>query len=133
MTLLTRFVAISIHAPREGSDKLPGCLCGIWRTFQSTLPVRGATKGSARSPSRSTISIHAPREGSDKTTNIVRSMQKISIHAPREGSDQPPDHLRRATVISIHAPREGSDPVPHLDGVTVDGISIHAPREGSDA
>ena len=34
---------ISIHAPREGSDRNLGKLC-LWQgQFQSTLPVRGAT------------------------------------------------------------------------------------------
>ena len=39
----TQEEAISIHAPRTGSDKTFtrwGC---FWRTFQSTLPARGAT------------------------------------------------------------------------------------------
>ena len=36
---------ISIHAPREGSDK--SVLEAVWykKEFQSTLPVRGATWG----------------------------------------------------------------------------------------
>ena len=39
----TEISAISIHAPRAGSD-LPRPVCGISPlTFQSTLPVRGAT------------------------------------------------------------------------------------------
>ena len=39
-------LAISIHAPREGCDTAP---CQVWkkvRGFQSTHPVRGATKTS---------------------------------------------------------------------------------------
>ena len=57
--------AISIHAPREGSDRAETACCeSIW------------------------ISIHAPREGSDSRgvyTEIGHAV--ISIHAPREGSD----------------------------------------------
>ena len=57
---------ISIHAPREGSDK------GLFY----------------RHCRRCKISIHAPREGSDGR-NHRRSdrCSYISIHAPREGSD----------------------------------------------
>ena len=56
---------ISIHAPREGSDRQGGGNC--------QLAVR--------------ISIHAPREGSDSTPTVKRWYRGISIHAPREGSD----------------------------------------------
>ena len=63
---------ISIHAPREGSDKR----CPFpWR---HPLP----------------ISIHAPREGSDPAPGLVALDQaEISIHAPREGSDSTLDDV----------------------------------------
>ena len=79
--------SISIHAPRAGSDRL----CGSWSrrlcdfnprspcgerpviltqilqisSFQSTLPVRGATLRICFSSQIFEISIHAPRAGSD--------------------------------------------------------------------
>ena len=56
---------ISIHTPREGSD-LP--LFGGQRdaqSFQSTLPVRGATRVNRLVRGQRLISIHTPREGSD--------------------------------------------------------------------
>ena len=79
--------AISIHAPREGSDDYydtcPDCL---------------------------DISIHAPREGSDELVRRQRRGPAISIHAPREGSDRDFAAPELCQVgISIHAPREGSD------------------------
>ena len=56
---------ISIHAPREGSDR---------RNSKSRWMMR--------------ISIHAPREGSDSRRRVcLRLPWQISIHAPREGSD----------------------------------------------
>ena len=56
---------ISIHAPREGSDR---------RVTRQVLNL--------------TISIHAPREGSDRRDrDTARAKIAISIHAPREGSD----------------------------------------------
>ena len=58
---------ISIHAPREGSDRF-----GL---------DADAHQG---------ISIHAPREGSDRRSRYrFRLRVGISIHAPREGSDAP--------------------------------------------
>ena len=57
---------ISIHAPREGSDR-------------KTHPEPAAADY---------ISIHAPREGSDRHDLLrVVHLGNISIHAPREGSD----------------------------------------------
>ena len=79
---------ISIHAPREGSDR--------------TRPKKAQPAAS--------ISIHAPREGSDLRRVLqIHHKTVISIHAPREGSD--PGRLPglNELIISIHAPREGSD------------------------
>ena len=55
--------------------------------FQSTLPVRGATRLYAESMCWLPISIHAPRAGSDDRVQSVRRVWCISIHAPRAGSD----------------------------------------------
>ncbi len=63
---LLRVFAISIHAPRAGSD--------------AELPFTRRRKP---------ISIHAPRAGSDaQNTCIDPSVKYISIHAPRAGSDR---------------------------------------------
>ena len=102
---------ISIHAPRAGSDLIwsflhllsmmyfnPRSPCGERRsfwggigtffTFQSTLPVRGATPISCTIKAVRYISIHAPRAGSDKKGLDWQPRNPISIHAPRAGSDQ---------------------------------------------
>ena len=102
--------AISIHAPREGSDACPWVLVA----------------------SGSLISIHAPREGSDRPAGgpLVRRLY-FYPRSPRgerhkEGGDacqvknfypRSPRGERRKVIniyswndeISIHAPREGSD------------------------
>ena len=59
----------------------------LWEEFQSTLPVRGATKPGIQRIRIKGISIHAPREGSDEAKLEPMIRQCISIHAPREGSD----------------------------------------------
>ena len=78
---------ISIHAPREGSDQKIQNIRKKCLVFQSTLPVRGATKPYYSMDCTIVISIHAPREGSDMVHGILEGFKKISIHAPREGSD----------------------------------------------
>ena len=57
--------------------------------FQSTLPVRGATE-SGRSPSRRlVISIHAPRAGSDVRIRRSRRMRSFQSTLPVRGATPP--------------------------------------------
>ena len=79
--------AISIHAPRTGSD--------VVNDYGRSIP--------------HAISIHAPRTGSDARFQIKTGLILISIHAPRTGSDRAICRLRCRQAISIHAPRTGSD------------------------
>ena len=122
--------------------------------FQSTHPVRGATRCAYDLHAQRVISIHAPRAGCDTIFGGGTWEQIISIHAPRAGCDfiVPVDFM--SFRISIHAPRAGCDadssPVTSApikfqsthpvrgattgDGVVVtkNEISIHAPRAGCD-
>ena len=125
-------LSISIHAPRGGSDVYsfrrfaqycnfnPRSPRGERQrltntgiappSFQSTLPVGGATFERCWIDFKVDISIHAPREGSD--VNAIKEQWRyifISIHAPREGSDYFFLYFSFQFAISIHAPREGSD------------------------
>ena len=81
--------AISIHAPRTGSDA-KGAQALSPAPFQSTLPARGATDPGKDDIIFDGISIHAPRTGSDFNFYGQQSYEYISIHAPRTGSDLPP-------------------------------------------
>ena len=124
-------IAISIHAPRTGSDRRadPYIICTIHFNprsphgerlsarnyasckagFQSTLPARGATEYDAMTDEQRSISIHAPRTGSDDGLGGCLRFAKISIHAPRTGSDVAGTKREHGQTISIHAPRTGSD------------------------
>ena len=145
---------ISIHAPREGSDRLHGSNPTIGRYFYprsprgerpvslganadvvrflSTLPARGATSTKTKSLQAKAFLSTLPARGATLTPISLNTVDGISIHAPREGSDrQPVRRGLRQPAISIHAPREGSDG--RLCGRNPRRrISIHAPREGSD-
>ena len=58
-------VLVSIHAPNEGSDT--AWLDSARRNmFQSTLPMKGATKSQFAEAVKQKVSIHAPNEGSDE-------------------------------------------------------------------
>ena len=74
--------------PVRGATRPEVDLCQA-QIFQSTLPVRGATDLIALGIFACVISIHAPREGSDDIgPQGPKGDQGISIHAPREGSDR---------------------------------------------
>jgi len=74
--------------------------------FQSTLPVRGATKGETVVVSPVDVSIHAPGEGSDGDLVSHRQPDHVSIHAPGEGSDTPP-----VTLTLVHEMFQSTLPV----------------------
>ena len=63
---LNRAWRISIHAPREGRDAFTFVDIDAQFLFQSTRPVRGATRSCGCGKPNTKISIHAPREGRDR-------------------------------------------------------------------
>ena len=58
-------IRISIHAPREGGDWQSAETPDSINIFQSTPPARGATTFDIQVDDITGISIHAPREGGD--------------------------------------------------------------------
>ena len=124
---------ISIHAPREGSDGLPGTRHSMAANFYPRSP-RGERPGAGvLGFGQGFISIHAPREGSDPRACCCAAGQKYfyprsprgerllaAVPAsttplflstlPARGATPVRGPERRMTHISIHAPREGSDP-----------------------
>ena len=101
-------LSISIHTPRGGSDVCPcrkvpcplyfnphspwgerpsrGYFKRYSWSFQSTLPVGGATFEFHTHQQDRSISIHTPRGGSDAPTIPPRADSTISIHTPRGGA-----------------------------------------------
>ena len=62
--------------------------CLVFTIFQSTRPVRGATKAFNQANAEANISIHAPRAGRDGGVALpLLVLHPISIHAPRAGRD----------------------------------------------
>ena len=72
--------AISIHAPRERSDRLVRQRLYLVRLFQSTLLVRGATAALGNAVDKIKISIHAPRERSDSGINKKYPQPVFILH-----------------------------------------------------
>ena len=101
---------ISINAPLAGCDHgddglekalqnfNPRTPCGVRRQtcwmrpkserFQSTHPLRGATKATEDIDREIAISIHAPLAGCDRASAHACGDNLISIHAPLAGCDR---------------------------------------------
>ena len=78
---------ISIHAAREGGDGEAAMILNRVLAFQSTPPVKAATRTTYCPPKKRSISIHAAREGGDLSRSAWEKLIDISIHAAREGGD----------------------------------------------
>ena len=124
---------ISIHAPREGCDPTRPHTPPVPHRFQSTHPVRGATRLVASDPYVDIIfqSTHPVRGATFAQLSITDALSPFQSTHPVRGATLSLPTPRRNVSISIHAPREGCD-IPSLDELLAQIISIHAPREGCD-
>ena len=80
--------SISIHAPHAGCDIARNSAGAMFALFQSTHPMRGATREESTHEPVKEISIHAPHAGCDLAAlTFMGGMAAISIHAPPAGCD----------------------------------------------
>ena len=103
----------------EDSDFNPRTPCGVRRQvrpiwlsqlqFQSTHPVRGATRKTRQANRPERFQSTHPVRGATPSVMPDAFIHVISIHAPRAGCDHPRQRKRRRCDISIHAPRAGCD------------------------
>ena len=100
--------------------------------FQSTPPVRGATRKGYKYLQSLNISIHAPRAGGDTDGRHYCAPPKISIHAPRAGGDNSQISIRRAKIIFQSTPPVRGATQTTDNNLRAIMISIHAPRAGGD-
>ena len=148
--------SISIHAPHTGRDVRTGRTRRHTRCnfnprapygarrhphftmrpvlgFQSTRPIRGATRRHRRLPTVLGISIHAPHTGRDFTiSTMIVGKFYFNPRAPYGARRSPLSRRRNCPYISIHAPHTGRDV--YSRDMTLQGIviSIHAPHTGRD-
>ena len=124
--------AISIHAPREGSDSCRETLVNMWRIsihapregsdtlsltpypftveFQSTLPTRGATNYlPALQPATMNFNPRSPRGERPDARILVPRHCRFQSTLPARGATLILRVMPPQRWISIHAPREGSD------------------------
>ena len=101
---------ISIHAPLAGCDSIRCMTTPRSSTFQSTHPLRGATR-SPRPPCARQGHFN-PRTPCGVRLHLITDVpapSAISIHAPLAGCDARRSNAGRTYFISIHAPLAGCD------------------------
>ena len=122
---------ISIHAPREGCDRIfqtGSVQIGVFQSthpvrgatrvafnrvltcsFQSTHPVRGATRSSLKTPPSERFQSTHPVRGATMKTTRTQIPKKFQSTHPVRGATTPTGIPAWMLFISIHAPREGCD------------------------
>ena len=125
--------AISIHAPREGSDAVPVVNTGTPVNFNPRSPRGERPPDSIGQRRGQCISIHAPREGSDGAIYFFDGKtMKFQSTLPARGATTLAGTPRiTAKNFNPRSPRGERLFYRRLVGCRF-GISIHAPREGSD-
>ena len=152
-----RSISISIHAPRAGGDMAHCAAVFVVLVFQSTPPVRGATRtGCCPRYHRQDFNPRPPCGGrppagaGQAAPSAFQSTPPVRGATPRRRvrngrcrgfQSTPPvrgatgrdfDILEIGKAISIHAPRAGGDLSAVMRATEDSDISIHAPRAGGD-
>ena len=119
---------ISIHAPLAGCDPESGESYNVGWEFQSTHPLRGATRHARYCAASNAISIHAPLAGCDfDAEGDDPFVSEISIHAPLAGCDLCVIIFIIKIRISIHAPLAGCDQDAALDAKITQDFNPRTP------
>ena len=128
---LFRDAQVSIHAPHAGRDHVnhtdafggigfnPRAPCGARQTaagfptgvqlFQSTRPMRGATKDLRWERDTETFQSTRPMRGATSYNSSPYLFPTVSIHAPHAGRDEVHRDKIGQGFVSIHAPHAGRD------------------------
>ena len=77
--------------------------------FQSTLPARGATMGTAGRAPGDLFQSTLPARGATKLPNQAGRARQFQSTLPARGATVAGELVREPLKISIHAPRTGSD------------------------
>src|SRR5699024_1488158 len=131
--IMLKAAIISIHAPLTGSDFRTAENMERSHSFQSTLPLRGATVLPSQKMINKEFQSTLPLRGATVCRWIWRRQRPISIHAPLTGSDRSP-----CLPCSEYADFNPRSPYGERLELSYDKqgylrISIHAPLTGSDA
>ena len=108
--ILALHFEISIHAPHAGRDCIPSPEGRLQKTFQSTRPMRGATRTQReRGHSRRNFNPRAPCGARQQRSKNRSSSALFQSTRPMRGATGINGVRILPRIISIHAPHAGRD------------------------
>ena len=119
---------ISIHAPRTGSDPTRIARYCCAKLFQSTLPARGATPSGSRYSQSAYFNPRSPHGERRFRRREARNKAKFQSTLPARGATIFGHQYVRCEPISIHAPRTGSDRVTLREPGTASHFNPRSPH-----
>ena len=129
----TYHTIISIHTPHAGSDRNDRYSHICKHGFQSTLPMRGATRLWVEKCQSCLISIHTPHAGSDsKIMDAYKGRYIFQSTLPMRGATIPFTFFGHSSRFQSTLPMRGATCEKNDIGGK-ETISIHTPHAGSDA
>mgnify|MGYP004535488647 CR=1 FL=1 len=118
---------ISIHAPHAGRDpKHPQSTRGAY-LFQSTRPMRGATRCLASHPWPSRFQSTRPMRGATHELKELETEITFQSTRPMRGATEAINGLVLIGKISIHAPHAGRDPMSNVPRLPSGNFNPRAP------
>ena len=127
-----RSAGISIHAPREGSDRTHSISAERNGSFQSTPPARGATAFHALPAAACVFQSTPPARGATYTRRLYAKGLEFQSTPPARGATSRGTNGSAACRHFNPRPPRGERRIWSLLFYCDEHISIHAPREGSD-
>ena len=123
---------ISIHAPRTGSDvrKLKALTRDEF-AFQSTLPARGATSTSRIYLLYWSFQSTLPARGATVSLDTLVGRDEFQSTLPARGATKGGERVMLVIPISIHAPRTGSDELGRVRAALVEAFQSTLPARGA--
>ena len=106
---LCRLIAISIHAPRRGSDIFANSLIDISRIFQSTLPAGGATMEEVRTTLwKKYFNPRSPQGERLTNTDMTISIVQFQSTLPAGGATISQENTYLPTIFQSTLPAGGA-------------------------
>ena len=124
----------SIHTPHAGSDASSQIFASVLSSFQSTLPMRGATANARQVwQCRIQFSIHTPHAGSDQIQfrqTCLRWCFQSTL--PMRGATRKALSCVKGYTFQSTLPMRGATAGSCAENADTDQFSIHTPHAGSD-
>ena len=125
-------IEISIHAPHAGRDSIEAIIHNHGQEFQSTRPMRGATRKTGWKTGALKFQSTRPMRGATYRKELAEGKSEFQSTRPMRGATRSMEReVGRTSLFQSTRPMRGATR-DHAFLRPVGGISIHAPHAGRD-